>query len=112
MILGIPLPSTFELSTFMRGVVGVFRVYPFGDLFVLDFRWLRPSCVVGLRALDHPAWFGSGVPIFSAFAVDVVGVGVSRLDRVISVVFRRVTPGGVSAAGRRFLLLVFCEGRI
>ena len=112
MILGVPLPSALELAEFMRGVVGVFGVYTFGDFFVFDLRWLGPSSIVGLRALDHPAWFGSGVPIFSAFAVDVVVLGVSRLDRVVSVVFPRVTPWGVSAAGHRFRLLIFGEGLI
>ena len=111
MILGVPLPSALELSKFMRGVVGVLGVYTFGDLFVLDFRWLRPSCVVGLRALDHPAWLGSGVPILSAFAVDVVGVGVSRV-RVVSVLLARVSPWSVSAAGYRFRLLIFGESLI
>ena len=109
MISGVPLPSTLELSKFMRGVVGVFGVYTFGDLFVLDIRWLGPSGVVGLRALDHPARFGSGVPILSAFAVDVVGVGVPRV-RVVSVLFARVSPWSVSAAVSRFRLLLFGEG--
>ena len=96
----VPLLSTLELAEFVRGVVGVFGVYTFGDFFVLDFRWLRPSCIIGLRALGHPARLWSGVPILAAFAVDVVGVAIS-LVRVLFLVFRRVTSGGVSAAGRR-----------
>ena len=98
MIFGVPLPSTLELAKFGRSVVGVFGVYTFGDFFVFDLRWLGPSSVVGLRALDYPAGFGGGVPVFPAFAIDVVGVGVSRV-RVVSVLFTRVTPWGVSAAG-------------
>ena len=95
----VPFPSTLELSEFMRGVVGVFGVHSFRDFFVLDFCGLRPSGVTGLRALDHSARLGSGILIFSAFTV-IVRVVVSFV-RVFSVVFRRVTPGGVSAAGRR-----------
>ena len=111
MILSVPLPSALELAEFMRGVVGVFGVYTFGDFFVLDFRRLRPSCVIGLRALDHSARLGRGVPIFPAFAVDVVGVGIPRVW-VVSVLFLRVAPWGVSAAGSRFRLLIFSESLI
>ena len=111
-IVEVPSSSAFKLSKFSRCVVRIFGVYAFGDIFFFDLRGLWPPGVIGLRALNHPAGSRSSMSIFSAFPVNVIVVGVPRLYRVFSVVFPRVTPWCVSATGRRFLLLVFSEGRI
>ena len=111
-IFEVPSSPAFELSEFVRCVVGSFGVYTFGDVFVFDLRRLPPSGIIGLRALDHPAGSRRSMSIFLTLQVDVVVVGVPRRYRVVFVIFPRVTPWGVSAAGRRFLLFVFRESRI
>ena len=75
-IFEVPFSSALELSEFCWNVVWIFGVYALGDVFVFDFRRLWPSGIVGLRALNHPAWAWGCMPIFSAFLVDVVVLGV------------------------------------
>ena len=87
-VLDVSLPSTLELLGFARCVVGVVWVLSFRHLLFLDRRGVGPPGVIGFCALNHLAWLGGRVPVFSALQVFVV-VLAPRLIGISSVVVSR-----------------------
>ena len=107
MILNVPSASRSELLGFAQGVVGVVGVLAFWHVLLLDLCGLQLSGIDWFGASNHPTGSRGCIPVCLSFSVfKVVGVLGSG---VFSVFVPRVTPGGVSAAGLRFLLLVFVE---
>ena len=89
-VLNVPCASRLELFGFARGVIWVVGVFVFGYIFLLDLRGLRPPGVVGLRALDNPAWFG----------VRITGIpGALGLGNDISSAAPRDLPGSLLSGG-------------